>query len=109
VAVDNAGKLYVADTGNSRVLMISSAPAAGAATVLCQLGSALAEVRGPEGVTIATLAAGPLAGASSIIVSDTINNRIQASGLPAAAGSWMLLGSGPATGTGWFRLPSKLR
>ncbi len=109
VAVDNAGKLYVADTGNNRVLMMANAPAPGAATVLCMPGSALGQVSGAEGVTIAAFAAGPLAGVSSISVSDTSNNRIQASGLPVAAGSWRLLGGGPAAGTGWFTLPSKLR
>jgi DNA-binding beta-propeller fold protein YncE len=105
VAVYNSGKLYVADTGNNRVLMIASAPATGAATVLCALGSALGQVRGPEGVTIAVFQFGPLAGGPSIIVSDTMNNRIQGSRLPAAAGSWMLL---PPL-TGQFNLPSKIR
>ena len=111
VAVDNGGKLYVADTGNDRVLMIASAPAPGAATVLCALGPQPGQVRDPEGVTIAAFTAGPLAGASSIVVSDTNNNRIQGSLLPAAV--WMLLpppmGGGPGAGTGQFNLPSKLR
>jgi DNA-binding beta-propeller fold protein YncE len=109
VAVDNTGKLYVADTGNNRVLMMASAPSSGAATVLCSLGSALGQVSGPEGVTIATFTAGPIAGVSSINLSDTSNNRIQASGLPVAAGLWRLLGGGPAAGAGSFTLPSKLR
>ena len=111
VAVDNSGKLYVADTGNDRVLMIASAPVAGAATVLCSLGPQPGQVRDPEGVTIAAFTAGPLAGAPSIVVSDTNHNRIQGSLLSAAA--WMLLpppaGGGPGAGTGQFSLPSKLR
>lgn len=111
VAVDNAGKLYVADTGNDRVLLITSAPAPGAATVLCTLGPQLGQVRDAEGVTIAAFTSGALAGASSLIVSDTANNRIQGAKLPA--GSWMLLpppaGGGAGSGTGQFKLPSKLR
>ncbi|HEU4390627.1 MAG TPA: M12 family metallo-peptidase [Blastocatellia bacterium] len=111
VAVDDSGKLYVADTGNNRVLMIASAPSAGAATVLCPFGQALGQVRNPEGVTIATLAAGPLGGVESIIVSDTANSRIQ--GRTLAPGSWMLLpspaGGGPGTLVGQFNLPSKIR
>jgi sugar lactone lactonase YvrE len=111
VAVDNVGKLYVADTGNDRVLMIASAPASGVATVLCTLGPQLGQVRDPEGVTITTFAAGPLAGVSSIVVSDTNNNRIQGRDLSAAV--WMLLpppaGGGSGAGTGQFSLPSKIR
>jgi DNA-binding beta-propeller fold protein YncE len=109
VAVDNVGKLYVADTGNNRVLTIASAPTPGAATVLCTFGFALGQVRGPEGVTVAAFTAGPIAGASSIVISDTTNNRIQGSRLPIAAGSWVLLGGGPGAGIGQFTLPSKVR
>jgi sugar lactone lactonase YvrE len=111
VAVDNAGKLYVADTGNDRVLLIASAPAPGAATVLCTLGPQPGQVRDAEGVTIAAFTSGPLAGVSSLVVSDTTNNRIQGTRLPA--GSWALLpppaGGGPGSGTGQFKLPSKIR
>jgi DNA-binding beta-propeller fold protein YncE len=111
IAVDNSGKLYVADTGNDRVLLIASAPAAGAGTALCTLGPQPGQVRDPEGVTIAAFISGSLAGAPSIVVSDTNNNRIQGSLLSAAA--WMLLpppgGGGPGAGTGQFSLPSKLR
>ena len=111
VAVDNAGDLYVADTGNDRVLLIPSAPAPGAGTVLCASGPQLGQVRGPEGVTIAAFMAGPLAGLSTLVVSDTMNNRIQGTSLPA--GAWMLLpppaGGGPGAGIGQFKLPSKIR
>jgi reprolysin-like metallo-peptidase family M12B/NHL repeat-containing protein len=111
VAVDNSGKLYVADTGNNRVLVIASAPVAGPATVLCSAGSALGQVHGPEGVTIAAFAAGPLGGVESIVVSDTLNSRIEARNL--AVGSWMLLpppaGGGPGSLPGQFALPSKIR
>jgi sugar lactone lactonase YvrE len=111
VAVDNSGKLYIADTGNERVLMIASAPSPGAATVLSALGPALGQVRGPEGVTIAAFALGPLSAVESIIISDTTNNRIQGKGL--AAGAWMLIpppmGGGPGTAAGQFQTPSKVR
>ncbi|GEM_PF-1789296 len=105
VAVNSAGHLFVADTGNDRVLLIASAPLPGAATVLCASGPALGQVRKPEGVTIAAFTFGPFAGASSIIVSDTMNNRVQGSRLPIAAGSWMLL----PPSTGQFIVPSKIR
>jgi sugar lactone lactonase YvrE len=101
VAVDNSGKLYIADTGNNRLLTMTSAPTPGAATAISTVGAALGQVRSPEGVTIAAFTAGPFAGASSVIVSDTANNRIQGRVLPA--GPWMLVGTGP------FRFPSKIR
>jgi sugar lactone lactonase YvrE len=102
VAVDSAGRLYIADTGNNRVLTMASAPAPGAASTLCTLGGALGQVRGPEGVTITAFTSGPLAGVPSVVVSDTTNNRIQARSL--LPGPWMLLG-GPAQ----LKLPSKVR
>jgi sugar lactone lactonase YvrE len=102
VAVDSAGKLYVADTGNHRVLAIASAPVPGAATAVCTQGSALGQVVGPEGVTVTAFTAGVLAGVTSVVVSDTANNRVQARPLPA--GPWLLLG-GPAL----LKLPSKIR
>jgi len=90
---------------------MSNAPAPGAATVLCAVGPGLGQVRGPEGVTIAAFQFGSLAGGSSIVVSDTTNNRIQGSLLPA--GSWALLppplGGGPGALPGQFKLPSKVR
>ncbi len=108
LAVDNAGKLYVADTGNDRVLVIASAPVPGAAVALCTFGPAPGQVRKPEGVTIAAFTFGPLAGGSSILVSDTLNSRVQGSRLPIAVGSWMNLG-GPGSGAGQFTAPSKIR
>jgi sugar lactone lactonase YvrE len=111
VAVDNGGRLYVADTGNDRVLLIASAPSSGAATVLCSIGPQPGQVRDPEGVTIAAFTSGPLSGLSSILVSDTNNNRVQGRALSAVA--WMLIpppaGGGPGAGTGQFSLPSKIR
>jgi sugar lactone lactonase YvrE len=107
VAVDNAGDLYVADTGNNRVLLIPSAPAPGAGTELCTAGTQLGEVSGPEGVTVASFIAGPLAGGATLVVSDTMNNRIQGTSLPA--GAWMLLGGGPGVGAGQFKNPGKIR
>jgi hypothetical protein len=106
VAVDNAGVLYVADTGNDRILQITSAPASGPGTVVCSFGAALGQVRGPEGVTIAGLPSGVLGGGPSIIISDSKNNRIE--GRPLSATVWGLL-AGPGTGNGQFTLPSKIR
>jgi hypothetical protein len=111
VAVANDGRLYIADTGNNRVLALATAPLPGPAVALCTTGAAVGQVSGPEGLTIAAFTAGPLAGVSSIVVSDTNNNRIQARSLPA--GAWMLppppVGNGPGSGTGQFMLPSKIR
>ncbi len=111
VAVDNAGDLYVADAGNDRVLLVPSAPLPGAGTALCTAGTLLGQVDGPEGVTIAAFIAGPLAGASTLVVSDTLNSRIQETHLPV--GAWMLLpppaGGGPGTAVGKFNYPSKIR
>ena len=106
VAVDNAGVLYVADTGNDRILQITSAPAPGPGTVVCSFGQALGQVRGPEGVTIAGLTFGSLSGGPSIIISDSKNNRIEGRLLSTTV--WSLL-AGPGTGNGQFTLPSKIR
>jgi sugar lactone lactonase YvrE len=101
VAVDDTGNLYVADTGNNRVLLITSAPASGAATELCAAGSQPGQARGPEGVTVVAFKTG----VSWLVVSDTSNNRIQASTLPV--GAWTLLS--PPAGGGLFDHPSKIR
>jgi hypothetical protein len=98
---------FVADTDNNRVQLIASAPAPGAGAELCTAGAQLGKVSGPEGVTVASFIAGPLAGVSTLAVSDTLNSRIQAASLPACA--WMLLGGGPGAGAGQFKLPSKIR
>jgi DNA-binding beta-propeller fold protein YncE len=112
VAVDGSGKLYVADTGNSRILYFAGA-LPGPATVLCATGVQLGQVQKPEGVTVSAFGVGPLAGGPSVLVSDTSNNRIQGSRLPANAGSWMLVpppaGGGLGAGVGQFMAPSKIR
>jgi sugar lactone lactonase YvrE len=111
VAVDDSGDLYVADTGNNRVLLITTAPAPGAGGTLCMLGTQLGQVDSPEGVTVAAYTIGPLAGMSTLVVSDTNNDRIEGARLPIIA--WVLLpaptGGGPGSGMGQFKRPSKIR
>lgn len=68
----------MADTGNDRVLLILSAPAPGAGTVLCAAGTQLGKVSDPEGVTVASFVVGPLAGLSTLVVGDTVNSRTAA-------------------------------
>lgn len=102
VAVDSSGRLYIADTGNNRVLTMASAPAPGPASTLCSLGGGPGQVRAPEGVTITVFTSGPLSGVPSVVVSDTTNNRIQARTL--APGAWVLLGGPPQ-----LNQPSKVR
>ena len=110
VAVDDVGSLFVADTGNSRVLhFVGMVP--GPAVELATSGSALGQVQAAEGVAISAFTVGPLAGTASVIVSDTANDRVQGMTLPA--GAWALVpppaGGGPGAAVGQFRTPSKVR
>jgi sugar lactone lactonase YvrE len=108
IAIDGSGTLYVADTGNSRILRwINANP--NNSTTLALTGSALGQVNQPEGVTITQFVTGPLAGSPLLVVGDTSNNRIQGRFLPT--GSWTLAGTpnGLGTGVGQFRAPSKIR
>ncbi|HNB72508.1 MAG TPA: HYR domain-containing protein, partial [Acidobacteriota bacterium] len=115
VAVDNAGNLYVADTGNNRIIMFTAnAPStlSTAATLICSSGSALGQVRAPEGVVIGAgeiLGGGPTSVA--IFISDTGNNRVQGSFLPTGPGSFVLVSTpnNVGSGMGQFRAPSKIR
>ncbi|MBX7222274.1 MAG: NHL repeat-containing protein [Blastocatellia bacterium] len=117
VAVDNLGNLYVADTGNNRVIRFAGGNN-GAAAVLCSLSTsltapALGQVRGAEGVTIvnAGLIGGTL-GQPAIVVADTQNQRIQGAVNPATTpGPWQLVGTpnGKGTGPGQFSSPGKIR
>ena len=108
IAIDADGTLYVADTGNSRILSwVNGNPAT--ATVLAVSGSSPGKVNRPEGVTVTTLISGPLAGEPVLVISDTANNRIQ--GRLIVAGTWSLIGTPNNIGssTGQFRAPSKIQ
>ncbi|HNJ39278.1 MAG TPA: hypothetical protein PKZ53_02225, partial [Acidobacteriota bacterium] len=108
IAVDNTGNVYVADTGNSRILRwANSNPAS--STSLALVGTLLGQVNKAEGITVCQFASGPFAGQSSLVVGDTLNNRIQ--GRFLASGPWALLGApnGIGSGVGQFRAPSKIR
>ncbi len=122
VAVDNEGTLYVADTGNDRVLeFVGGAPGTG--VVLATIGSALGQVRGAEGVSVNVFAAGPLAGMRVLAVGDTGNNRLvgmdlgamlrRGSGMTVGpeAIAWQRLGTPNNIGIqiGQFRNPSKIK
>lgn len=108
LALDPAGNLFVADTGNSRILRWANGnPATGTAWALT--GSALGQVNRPEGVAIKFFQNGPLSGDLFLVVSDTSNNRIQ--GRFLSAGPWNLVGAANniGSGVGQFRSPSKIR
>ncbi|HNJ41777.1 MAG TPA: NHL repeat-containing protein, partial [Acidobacteriota bacterium] len=108
VALDSSGTLYVADTGNSRILRwVNASPAN--ATTMALIGSGLGQVNRPEGVTVVEFTSGQFAGGLVLVVGDTSNNRIQGRFLPT--GQWNLVGApnGIGTGTGQFRAPSKVR
>lgn len=108
VGTDNLGNLYVADTGNSRLLVFPGG-IPGPATVLATQGGALGQVRSLEGVTVTAFLMGDLAGGSALIVGDTLNHRVQ--GRLLAGGAWQLVGVPNNAGSliGQFRNLSKIR
>lgn len=108
ITIDSNGTLFVADTGNSRILRWPNANPVNAST-MALAGSQLGQVNRPEGVTISQFLSGPFSGNSVLVVGDTGNNRIQGRFLPT--GQWNLIGSpnGIGTGVGQFRSPGKIR
>lgn len=108
VALDPAGNLYVADTGNSRILRWTNANPNNS-TALALMGSLLGQVNQAEGVAVKFFATGPLAGNLFLVVGDTGNNRIQGRALPT--GGWLLVGApnNVGSGVGQFRAPSKIQ
>lgn len=108
IAIDSAGTLYIADTGNSRILQWANASPASAST-MGLMGTGLGQVNRPEGITVTQFASGPYAGGPMLVIGDTSNNRIQGRLLPT--GIWTLVGlpNGNGTAVGQFRAPSKIR
>ncbi|MBX7221996.1 MAG: hypothetical protein K1Y36_18740 [Blastocatellia bacterium] len=114
LALDNNGNLYVADTGNNRVIRFAGGNGGGA-TLWCSLSTsflnpALGQVRGAEGVTVcdASLLGGSW-GSPALIVADSQNHRLQ--GTVVGSGQWSLVGlpNGSGTNAGQFRTPGKVR
>jgi sugar lactone lactonase YvrE len=108
VAIGPTGTLYVADTGNSRILAWLNANPNNSVAV-ATTGTMLGKVNTAEGIVVKTFTVGPFAGTSLLIVSDTGNNRIQGKELPT--GGWSLIGSpnNIGSGVGQFRSPSKVQ
>ncbi|HNB71992.1 MAG TPA: DUF2341 domain-containing protein [Acidobacteriota bacterium] len=107
VALDASGILYIADTGNSRILRwVNANP--NNSTAVALIGSQLGQVNRAEGVTVVTFTTGPFSGQPVLVVSDTSNNRVQ--GRLVSGGGWSLLGAPNNLGSapGQFRTPSKL-
>ncbi|HMW02504.1 MAG TPA: NHL repeat-containing protein, partial [Acidobacteriota bacterium] len=114
VAVDDSGNLFIADTGNNRVLQFPNGNA-NQGKALAQVGAGLGQVNAPEGVTVSRFQNNTLSrvvfNGPYLVVSDTGNNRIQGRLVANTAQQWDLVGfpNGSGTGTGQFRRPSKIR
>ena len=108
ITIDSNGTIFVADTGNSRILRWVNANPANAST-MALTGSQLGQVNRPEGVTVVQFTSGPFAGGPFLVVGDTSNNRIQGRFIPT--GQWNLVGSpnNIGSGVGQFRAPSKIQ
>ncbi|HNC45413.1 MAG TPA: SMP-30/gluconolactonase/LRE family protein, partial [Acidobacteriota bacterium] len=108
VAFEADGDMYIADTGNSRVLRFANGNV-NSATSIALTGSLLGQVNFAEGVTVTLFTAGPFAGQPMVIIGDTNNNRVI--GRFAAGSQWFLVGNpnNLGTGIGQFRSPSKIR
>lgn len=65
VAVGPSGNLYIADTGNNRVILLSWAPSTNAYGAPKEIGSQLV---GPEGVALNTM--------GNVYIADTGNNQV---------------------------------
>lgn len=106
IALDDEGNLYLADTGNSRILRWANANP-NQATALALVGPQLGQVNAPEGVTVSRFASGPFAGQSVLVIADTGNHRLESRLI--AGGPWSPVGSPNGSGPGQFRAPSKIR
>ncbi|HNB72429.1 MAG TPA: hypothetical protein PLS70_15015, partial [Acidobacteriota bacterium] len=108
VGVDNDGNLYVADTGNDRILMFFRGNA-GPATLIASGGSNLGEVIQPEGVTVTRFVLGPESGRRNLVVGNSGNHRIESREFGSSV--WKLVGTPNLFGSavGQFNYPSKIR
>ncbi|MBI4751827.1 MAG: VCBS repeat-containing protein [Acidobacteria bacterium] len=108
VAVDNDRNLYVADSGNNRILMFFRGNS-GSATVLASGGSDLGQVVNPEGVTVTQFMLGPESGRRNLVVGNTGNHRIESREFGSSV--WRLVGTPNLFGSavGQFNQPSKIR
>ena len=79
IAVDGAGHVYVADTGNDRIEEFTTAGAYVA--TLGRSGAGVGQLHGPTGLAVDTQ--------GNLLVADTGNNRIQRH---AAGGAWNVVG-----------------
>ncbi|HNC43102.1 MAG TPA: hypothetical protein PLU80_02905, partial [Acidobacteriota bacterium] len=106
IAIDPTGNLFIADTGNSRILRWVNANPNNSST-FALTGIQMGQVNQPEGVTVKFFSSGSFAGSTLLVVADTGNNRIQGRFLPT--GGWSLIGSpnNIGSGIGQFRAPSK--
>ncbi|MBI4749778.1 MAG: hypothetical protein HY774_14925 [Acidobacteria bacterium] len=94
--IDAAGRLYVADTGNNRILQFAGGNAGLAITyggTGSGIGGLAGQFRNPEGVVFAGFTTGMFAGGMTLVVGDTANNRVQARKLPG--GAWTLVAGTP--------------
>ncbi|HNB72491.1 MAG TPA: NHL repeat-containing protein, partial [Acidobacteriota bacterium] len=110
ITIDGNGDLYVADTGNNRILQWKNAnPTTANSSAVALTGSGLGQVNRAEGVSVTQFMTGPYAGGQVLVIGDTSNNRIQGRLIPT--GSWTLIGAPDSVGTGigQFRAPSKIQ
>lgn len=108
ITIDTGGTLYVADTGNSRLLRwVNGNP--NNSSSLAFAGAQLGQVNRPEGVTVTQFLTGPFTGGPFLVVGDTFNNRVQGRFLPT--GNWTLVGAPNNSGSnpGQFRNPGKIQ
>ena len=79
LALDAEGNLYISDTGNNRVRMVSAAT--GIISTIAGNGSAGSTGVGDQGLATQAALDGPLGlaldGAGNLYIADTINNRVQ--------------------------------
>ncbi|KAF0248572.1 MAG: NHL repeat containing protein, partial [bacterium] len=68
IFVDSLNRVYVADTGNSRIQINKDGSLKGW-SIFMGTGSNLGSVNGPEGITLSS--------SGSVFIGDTLNNRIQ--------------------------------
>ncbi|MBX7223164.1 MAG: NHL repeat-containing protein [Blastocatellia bacterium] len=103
------GDLYIADTGNSRIVVYPTGSPATAALVAGP-GSFAGAVNSPNGVTVSGVG-----GTARVVVSDSFNNRILRSTGVAAPYTFSLLAGGAGqtgdvgSGVGQFRQPGQIR